>query len=322
MPKDLAIFHTAIYLTGPTGVGKTEISLRLAERLGAEILALDAMTLYRHMDIGTAKPTKQERDRIAHHLIDLIEPTESSNLESYLNNARTVLKDLAERRIPAIFVGGSPLYLKACLRGLSELPTCDQAVRERLSCEALEKGVEWLHRRLADVDPESASRIATADLLRIIRCLEIFEVSGLPPSRLRTLHDQPAPESTPVFALIRDRNELYHRINKRVDQMFETGLLEEAKNLPAPLSLTASQAVGYQEALSVLDGACSELEARERVKLRTRHYAKHQLTWFRRLQEVRGLMIQDLSVESAVELLIRRIEDVRNGSMTKSDPIL
>ncbi|MFM7594000.1 MAG: tRNA (adenosine(37)-N6)-dimethylallyltransferase MiaA [Isosphaeraceae bacterium] len=322
MQKDLALFHQAAYLTGPTGVGKSEISLALAEQLDAEIIALDAMTLYKGMDIGTAKPSAEDQRRVPHHLIDTVSPQATSDLEQYLAAAQTVLQNIAGRGKRALFVGGSPLYLKAALRGLSELPHRDDAVRARLESEAASSGVPALHARLAVVDAESAGKIAATDLRRVVRSLEIYEVSGgVPPSQLRGRHDEPAPPSMPVFALLRDRPVLYDRINRRVDAMFACGLVEEVGRLPQPLSHTAQQAVGYAEVLAMLAGQISREEAMERTKLRTRHYAKHQLTWFRNLQEVRGFSVEGVPAEEAVGELARRIEMVRQGLVVPGEPI-
>lgn len=322
MHKDQALFHQAVYLTGPTGVGKSEISLALAQHLGAEIIALDAMTLYKGMDIGTAKPSPEDQQIVPHHLIDTVSPLENSDLEQYLASARSVLERIAGCGRRALFVGGSPLYLKAALRGLSELPHRDDAVRARLEAEAAEVGVLALHARLAEVDAQSAGRIAATDLRRVVRSLEIYEVSGgIPPSQLRGRHDQPAPPTVPVFALLRDRAVLYDRINRRVDAMFAEGLVEEVRRLPQPLSRTAAQAVGYAEVLEMLAGRMSRDEAMERTRLRTRHYAKHQLTWFRNLQEVRGLSLEGRSADEAVVELVRRIELVQQGQSVPGDPI-
>lgn len=321
MPNNMAVFHQAVYLTGPTGVGKSEISLRLAERLNAEIIALDAMTVYRGMDIGTAKPSSEEMSQIKHHMVDVIDPSETFDLDHYLRLVGIVLNNLASSGKTALFVGGSPLYLKACLRGLSDLPHRDESVRLALTERAQQEGVEVLHAQLAAIDPSTAELIAKTDLRRIVRAFEIYEVSGERPSQLRNKHDQPAPENVPVFALIRNRTTLYERINSRVDRMFDMGLINEAASLPQPLSRTASQAVGYSEAFEFLEGKCSEAEAREKVKLRTRHYAKHQLTWFRRLEEVKGVEIDTLTVEESVKNLLTQIKMIKSGQPVVSAPI-
>lgn len=322
MQNEQLLFHQAIYLTGPTGVGKSEISLELAERLGAEIIALDAMTLYRGMDIGTAKPSAADQARVRHHLIDTISPTENSDLEQYLSAAHGVLENIALRGRCALFVGGSPLYLKACLRGLSALPHRDDSVRAKLEQEAASVGVPALHARLAAIDPADAAKIAATDLRRVVRSLEIIEVSGGQlPSQLRQKHEKLAPPTVPVFALLRDRPTLYDRINRRVDTMFAEGLINEVQSLPQPLSRTASQAVGYAEVLEFLDDKIKLADAVERTKLRTRHYAKHQLTWFRNLVEVRGFSLENREHAETIEELLKRIDLVRQGQEVAGDLI-
>lgn len=320
--KNHAAFHQAVYLTGPTAVGKTDISLAIAEKLGAEIIALDAMTLYRGMDIGTAKPGPAQTDQVRHHLLDLFDPREESSIDRYLDAAEDVLSALAERGKAALFVGGSPLYLKACLRGLSDLPGRDDALRADLERQAAELGVPSLHKRLAAIDQASADKIATTDLRRIVRALEIHTLTGLAPSVLRRSHDRPAPPQVPVIALIRDRQDLYARIDRRVEVMFEQGLVEEAAKLPQPLSRTAGQAVGYSEAFDVLEGRSSLDEAIAKTRLRTRHFAKHQMTWFRRLEEVQGLRIDHMPDQDVVEALMLRIEASRSGHPLTGDPII
>ncbi|MBI1324560.1 tRNA (adenosine(37)-N6)-dimethylallyltransferase MiaA [bacterium] len=321
-PDVCALFRSSVYLTGPTGVGKTDISLRLAEELDAEILALDAMTLYRGMDIGTAKPGKAQTGRIRHHLIDLVSPQDESSLDLYLKAATEVLVSLAKSGKKALFVGGSPLYLKACLRGLSELPPRNDLIREDLERQAAAEGVTKLYQRLTEVDPATASKVAGTDLRRIVRALEIHAATGTAPSQLRGKHETPAPPTVPVVAILRDRRSLYDRIDRRVEDMFEQGLIDEARSLPQPLSRSARQAVGYSEAFEVLEGRMTIEAAIERTQLRTRHYAKHQLTWFRRLEEVRGLNIEDQSETLVLDRLMKHIESTRAGFEPTGDPIL
>lgn len=321
MPEISAPFLSAVYLTGPTAVGKSEISLLLAEQLNAEIIALDAMTLYQGMDIGTAKPSLNDRKRIPHHLLDTVSPQQASNLDQYLIDAAQVVADLAERGKRALFVGGSPLYLKACLRGLSDLPAPDDGFRAELVAEAETNGVETLYKRLLSIDPEAAAKIASTDLRRIVRSLEIHKLSGKRPSQLRQKHEQPAPAHVPVIALIRDRPELYLRINQRVELMFKQGLVEEAAALPRPLSHTSLQAVGYAEAFALQAGEMTLAQAIEQTQLRTRHYAKHQMTWFRNLKEARGFRLASRSVDENVKLLMQQIDAISSGQDVCSDPI-
>ncbi|WP_152049517.1 tRNA (adenosine(37)-N6)-dimethylallyltransferase MiaA [Tautonia marina] len=290
-------FHQAIYLTGPTASGKTSVGIALAERLNAEILALDSMTLYRGMDIGTAKPTEAERRGVPHHLIDVLDPWQSASVADYRSWAAEALADIASRNRTALFVGGTPMYLKALLRGLFDGPAADPELRQTLEDEADRLGNAALHARLAAVDPASASRLHPNDRRRIIRALEVFTLTGRPLSTLQHEHDQPAPASVPVVCLDRPRAELYDRINRRVASMFADGLIDEVRRLlaqPHPPHTVPMQGVGYREVLDLLSGRLpSEAAAIDLIQTRTRQFAKRQLTWFRSLSEVQFLPLSD-----------------------------
>jgi tRNA dimethylallyltransferase len=297
--------HRALYLTGPTAVGKTAVGVALARRLGAEILALDSMTLYRGMDIGTAKPTVAEREGVPHHLIDLLDPWESASVAMYRSWALDRLQDLAVRGRPALFVGGTPLYLKALLRGLFEGPSADPAFRQSLETEP------DLHGRLSALDPVSAARLHPSDRRRVTRALEVIHATGRPLSALQTTHDRPA-EGVRVFALERPRAELHDRINARVLQMFDSGLVDEVRGLlsgPRPLHPVPAQAVGYREVIEHLGGRSTLSEAIARTQARTRQFAKRQATWFRGLAEVQSWQVApDEPLEVTAERLAKALE--------------
>ena len=282
--------HRAIYLTGPTASGKTVIGVALARRLDAEIVAVDSMTLYRGMDIGTAKPTDAERGGIPHHLIDVLDPWQAASVAEYRRWALAAVEDIERRGKRVLFVGGTPLYLKALLRGLFQGPGADCALRLRLEREAKEGGTKALHRRLAAVDPPTAARLHPNDRRRVIRALELVELTGQALGRLQVEHERFAPAGTLVFALDRPRPELHDRINRRVTTMFDAGLVEEVRALwssPRPLSAVAAQGVGYREVIEMLEGKAGLTETMERVRARSRQFAKRQCTWFRGLVEVR-----------------------------------
>ncbi len=284
-------FHRAIYLTGPTAVGKTAVGVALARRLDAEILALDSMTLYRGMDIGTAKPTGAERGGVPHHLIDVIDPWESASVAEYRAWALAAATDVEARGKRVLFVGGTALYLKALLRGLFEGPAASREIRRTLEDEADRHGDAALHARLARLDPPTASRLHPNDRRRVIRALEVMQITGRPLSALQIEHARPAPPDTAVFALERPRNELHDRIDRRVVEMFDAGLVDEVRallNAQKPISPVAAQAVGYREVLDWLAGDLPEPELLPRVQARTRQFAKRQATWFRGLGEVRA----------------------------------
>jgi tRNA dimethylallyltransferase len=302
-----SLTHRALYLTGPTAVGKTAVGVALARRLGAEILALDSMTLYRGMDIGTAKPSLKERGGIPHHLIDRLDPWESASVAMYRSWALEVLEDLASRGKPALFVGGTPLYLKAMLRGLFEGPSADLAFRQSLESEP------DLHGRLAALDPATAARLHPSDRRRLIRALEVIHATGQRLSTLQMTHDRPA-EGVCVFALERPRAELHDRINRRVLEMFEMGLVDEVRQLlngPKPLHSVPAQGVGYREVIEHIAGRSTLSEAIARTQARTRQFAKRQATWFRGLAEVRMWPVApDEPAEITAERLARMMGQV------------
>jgi tRNA dimethylallyltransferase len=297
-------FTSALILTGPTGSGKTELALRLARRLDAEIVSLDSMALYRRMDIGTAKPTPQERQTVRHHLIDVLEPWESASVAWWLTQAKACCQEITARGKQVLFVGGTPLYLKALLFGLFDGPPADAPLRERLAREAEAFGSAALHRRLAQADPAAAARLHPNDLRRIIRALEIFELTGRPISAWQRQWQVPASQvlASPqdsafpsILWLDLPRPVLYDRINCRVEKMFAAGLIDEVRALRAhgrPLSNEARQALGYKEAFSYLDGQAGLEETIMRVQTRSRNFAKRQITWFRHLPGCRSATAQ------------------------------
>ena len=310
----MSVFHRAIYLTGPTAVGKTLLGVTLARRLGAEVVALDSMTLYRRLDIGTAKPSQAERGGVPHHLIDILEPSASASVADYRRWAGDVLADIENRGRRALFVGGTALYLKALLRGLFDGPAGDPTLRVALEADADRLGEVALHDRLRAVDPRSADRLHPNDRRRVIRALEVTLTSGRPLSEHQIEHDCPAPAHVAVFALDRPRPEVHARINRRVEQMFADGLVDEVRGLLAedpPISPVATQGVGYREVIDHLTGQISVATAIERTQARTRQFAKRQATWFRGLDEVRSFPLgPDEPPEATVERLLAQIETV------------
>jgi tRNA dimethylallyltransferase len=280
-------FREALVLTGPTASGKSALGVRLAGALGAEIISLDSMAVYRGMDIGTAKPTVQERQGIHHHLMDVLDPWESATVAWWLREAARCCRDIQERGRRVLFIGGTPFYLKAMLLGLFEGPPGNMELRGQLEAQAQAVGPELLHRRLAAVDPEAAARLHPNDRRRVVRALEVWELTGQPLSRWQQQWSRPAPVHGPrCWWLDLPRAQLYERINARVDRMFASGLVEEVEalcSLPRPLSREARQALGYKEVLDHLDGKVQLADTVERVKLHSRNFAKRQITWFRHL---------------------------------------
>ena len=283
------------YLTGPTAGGKTKVAVELAGLIGAEIISLDSMALYRGMDVGTAKPAVEQRAGVPHHLIDVIEPEDEYSLAQYVAAAHDCIRRIKDRGGEVLFVGGTPLYLKGLLRGIFEGPPADWEFRRDLEREAHRQGPGFLHARLAGVDPVSAERLHPNDTRRLIRALEVFEETGKPISQLQQQfeHGRSAEECR-VFVLDWPRRELYDRIDRRVEQMFSAGLVDEVRRLlarPGGLSKTAAQALGYREVIDHLQGGPGLPETVELVKTHTRQFAKRQLTWFRSLEECRFLPV-------------------------------
>jgi tRNA dimethylallyltransferase len=279
------------FLTGPTASGKSAVGVMLAHRLGAEIASMDSMALYREMDIGTAKPTADERGRAPHHLIDVLDPWEEFSLAQYVELAGRIAAEIAGRGRQVLFVGGRPLYLKALLRGIFEGPPADWDLRRQLADDARQHGGDWLHRRLAQVDPSTAARLHPNDARRIIRALEVYEKAGQPISEMqRQFEAGRSAVECRVFVLDWPRPTLCARIDRRVEEMFAAGLVEEVRRLPAgekSLSRTARQAVGYREVIEHVEGRRGLAETIELVQRHTRQLAKRQMTWFRSLSECR-----------------------------------
>jgi tRNA dimethylallyltransferase len=279
------------YLTGPTASGKSAVALELAELLNAEIISLDSMAIYRGMEIGTAKPTPAEQARVRHHLLDVVDPSEEYSLAQYVAAAYEAVAKIAARGRTALFVGGTPLYLKSLLRGIFVGPPADWVLRRELRAVAEREGNEALHAQLAAVDTLSAQRLHPRDTRRVIRALEVWRKTGQSITALQQQFDQARPaDACRVFVLDLARDELVRRIDARVDAMFAAGLVEEVRGLLArfgTLGRTASQAVGYREVVDHLQGRADLPETVERVKLRTRQFAKRQMTWFRSLSECR-----------------------------------
>ena len=280
-----------VILTGPTAVGKTALSIKLASEIGGEIISADSMQVYRQMDIGSAKIKPEEMGGIPHHLIDILEPEEEFNVCLFEKLALEAMEQIYERGHIPVVVGGTGFYIQALLYQIdfTEEET-DTAYRDKLWQLGEEKGNHYLHELLRKVDPESAEEIHENNRKRVIRALEFYENCGKPIST----HNKEQRQKTSAynscyFVLTDDRKKLYERIESRVDQMLSKGLVVEVRTLKergCNASMVSMQGLGYKEILEYLDGRCSLLEAVEKIKKETRHYAKRQLTWFRREKDV------------------------------------
>ena len=276
-------------LVGPTASGKTALSLLVARRLGGEIVCMDSMQVYRGMDIGAAKPTPAERAAVPHHMLDILDPTQDYSVSQYARDARTVIDGLA---VP-ILVGGTGMYLQSLSLPLDYGAVGgDEALRRKYHEIADTKGVQALHDLLRAVDPASADRLHPNDVRRVVRALEVYDLTGVPLSRQKMPEPEDSPYDFRLYALDLPRDVLYDRVNRRVDDMMAQGLLDEVRRLKnGGLSPTAQsmQGLGYKELWPVLTGEASLPDAVSLIKLRTRHYAKRQLTWFKRDERITWL---------------------------------
>ena len=287
-----------LYLTGPTASGKTQVALELARALGAEVISVDSMAVYRGMDIGTAKPSRDARDQVPHHLIDIVDPTEDYSVSQFLRDAHARAAEIRSRGKQVLLVGGTPMYLKSLLCGFFQGPPADWKFREEVQAEIAEVGVEALHQRLKQVDPLSAHRILPGDSRRMIRALEVAKVSGTPLSHWQTQFEHFAiPKNSFAFALGWDRGVLHQRVAERVEAMLKDGLVDEVKSLQdrfGSLGRTASQAVGYKEPIEFLSGSITWNSMKEQITAHTRQFVRRQEIWFRSMPGLRRLELSNL----------------------------
>ena len=280
-----------IILSGPTAVGKTKLSIALAKAVNGEIISADSMQVYRHMDIGSAKIKPAEMDGVLHHLIDICEPDEEFNVMIFKEKCEEALRGIYERGHIPLVTGGTGFYIQALLRDISFTENeTDQSLREELERLAAQKGPEYLHEQLQQVDPKSAEIIHANNVKRTIRALEYFRLTGEPISRHNEREKaKPNAYNACYFVLNDQRDRLYQRIELRIDEMFQNGLVEEVRTLKASgyrRDMVSMQGLGYKEILDWLDGKCTYEQAVEILKRDTRHFAKRQLTWFRREPDV------------------------------------
>ena len=283
-----------ICIAGPTASGKTALAVELAKLTNAEVVSCDSMQVYRYMDIGTAKPSREEMQEIPHHMLSVAEPDEDFSVSRYCEMAAPIIDDILQRGKTAIIAGGTGLYMDALIRGNSFAPYPATGVREQLEAQADEKGMKKMLALLESIDPEAAARLHLKDRKRIIRALEVYYETGETITEHNRKTQQIPPRYSPVWLALEDtdRQVLYDRIDRRVGVMLETGLLDEIRALLAmgiPEKCTAMQAIGYKEFLSALKGEISVEAAADQVRQASRNYAKRQLTWFRRNKAIHWL---------------------------------
>lgn len=307
-------FSHALVITGPTAAGKTEVALELARHVPAEIISADSRQVYRDMDIGTAKPTPEQLRQAPHHFIDIRNPDEIYTAGEYGRAARRVVLDILNAGKLPLIVGGSGFYLQGLLEGFSAALPSDLSVRAHLKHRLLNEGSSALHAELMRIDPQAAARLHINDAHRIVRALEVYQISGLSLSALQQQKAEPAPFAYRVFCLTMERARLYQRINRRVEQMLEAGLLDECRRLRAhgfSRDLNALQTVGYQECFQFLAGEISFETMKELIQRHTRQYAKRQLTWFRKMAHCEWITIEEDQTATALAFEITQRMNLR-----------
>ncbi len=285
--------HTLWVLTGPTACDKTEIGFTVAQKIRGEIISADSMLFYRGMDIGTAKPPLGMRVLVPHHFIDIIDPWESYSVGKYVDDIETLINDVGSKERRFLIVGGSPLYIKGLVDGIFNGPEADWNIRRELEELAEKRGSQHVHDILQKIDPVKAGELHPNNLRRIIRAIEVYRITGKPVSVLQEQYKQARKSYRfKIMCITRAREDIYRRINERVDTMFGKGLVNEVQSLldnAEGLSKQARQALGYKEVIQYLDGELTLDEAKDMVKLSTRRFAKRQMTWFRSFPDVQWL---------------------------------
>ena len=307
-----------ILILGVTASGKSRLAFELAEKIDAEIISIDSMKVYKRMDIGTAKPPTEYRNKVKYHLIDVVEPSESFSVDKFLILANQAVKEINEQQKPIIAVGGTAMYIKALLYGIFDGPGTDEKIRKKLKDQIAAEGAAPLHSKLASIDPPAAERIHPNDEKRIIRALEVFELTGKPISSFQQQFDAEAMlNDWTIVGLKREKSVESSRINTRVKKMIQLGLVDEVKKLLAeekPLSQQARCAIGYAEIIDHLNDKMPLEKAIEKIKVNTRRLAKGQRTWFKTFKNVNWLDISEKEKpEKTLDRTIELLQDLGCG---------
>ena len=309
-----------VVLTGPTAVGKTKLSIALAKKIGGEIISADSMQVYRHMDIGSAKIRPEQMQGVPHHLIDVLEPSEDFNVVIFQEKCKECMAGIYERGHIPILTGGTGFYIQAVLNNIDFTENEASPYRAELEALAEEKGSTWLHEELRKVDPESAEAIHENNVKRVIRALEFYRLTGKKISEHNEEQkERQSPYHFAYFVLNDEREHLYRRIEQRIDQMLEQGLVDEVKKLKSMgchQEMVSMKGLGYKEILDYLDGITTLPEAVEILKRDTRHFAKRQITWFKREEDVIWLNKQDYAYDED-KILSTMLEILREKDIIK-----
>ncbi|MFD2531208.1 tRNA (adenosine(37)-N6)-dimethylallyltransferase MiaA [Gracilimonas halophila] len=299
-----------IIILGPTAAGKTELSLQLAEELDTSIISADSRQCYKHIDIGTAKPSAQELESVPHYNISLLELEEDDNAMSFQQRAKEWEEKILKKSQHVIYVGGSTLHIQSLIQPFNEMPEADEENIAKLEERIEEEGLESLYEMLKEIDPEYLKKMDGMNRQRIIRALDVWMQTGKPFSSFHQRGEIQPDENTLVFGLMRPRKKLYDRINRRVDQMIEQGLVDEVRSIldsGHSKDLQSLNTVGYQEIIKYLDGEWTLEKAIEKIKTSTRRYAKRQMTWYKRWDFVHWMDADEMSVEEMKEEVLNRL---------------
>ncbi len=299
-----------LIISGPTGVGKTEFVEEISTKLDAEIISADSQAVYKYLDIGTAKPKASSRDK--YHLVDIVEPDQIYDVANFIEDADNKIREIQNNDKKVIICGGTPMYINKLIYGLDDMPGRDPEIRKKLDKKVEKYGKKHLHEKLQDIDPESAEKIHPNDLYRVKRALEIYYVSGKTRTYWHSRENKPR-YNYQYYIFSRDRQNLYNRINKRVDKMLEKGLVSEVKYLIKNKDFTGHekgfQAIGYKEVVEYLENDINKAEMERLIKRNTRHFAKRQLIWFRKEENINEINLDEVSYKSVINRIMKSIKE-------------
>lgn len=294
-------------ITGPTATGKTDFVLNLAKKVDLEIISADAYQVYKYMDIGTAKPSLEERKQIKHHLIDILTPDKTYSAGDFFDNTEKLIKEILSKNKKPIIVGGTGLYVETLQKGLFKGPPRNEQIRNEFRNIIKDKGLKYLYEHLKKIDQEYALKISENDSVRIIRALEVYEILKIPFTEAHRIYHKYPKFQYKIYVFYRKRQNLYDRINKRVDTMINLGWIDEVnnlKNMGYSKDLPSMKAIGYGEIYDYIEGKMDLDKTIQKIKKRTRNFAKRQLTWFRHMQNVEWVDVENYDMKDLINKII------------------